>query len=829
MTTKLLDASAPAGFAISIDPSRLLTSPLAGSLLGVEVCGDFYARDGFRFVGTAASASHALLEAELQKFRALFKLNQAAAAKSYIRIGYDEHVRLRPDDIKESIAHLSNPRARIVHELFWPHVSEEMFGRLKQGRRLDCERTARELSEAAARADGLERAIFHHALAIIHHNLAIAHELAFAAGEADWSEQHWTSALSYWSDTLASEHFWDYLRGRIEAFDDPRLKPDDVALLRGQLPGILLGFHVIFARAYARAEAHAACTRHLDFINRCALAHEAKHEALTSAIRALLSTRLEPLERRVEAELLERAERLDRQEFRRICDPVLAEAQAARAYLTDALSLPEELARLAEFDRLSEKVLGALGGKLDYTKDDRARCLLYSSLVTKKMLGLPLSSSMRRRLEQSRQRDAEMLYSGLLPAGADLPDPSRCWFVEDEEPDPDASLIFPVYRVTSREVKVDYLTGSAGINVGFERRDVLVPRSAYAKAVHEGRLKLEEIPERRLDDQCKGMLKRISYLEGKVEEAARESADERDAAISQSEAHTSELVAEHERRTAVQLRAEQDELERVRREVDGLIEAERVRCDHSIAEAERRAQPQLARTRLAHDRVLEANRGLRGAPRLELPVFAAASVVLWTTAQALGLWHLASWLGSVPVQSALVIALCVVLSLVAGRMVRGRRVVAATRALAEPRHAFAAEVARLKRESTQRVAKFERRLKEAEDRLRSSADAAATERYLMVEDGRRRVEKIRREYDDEIEKLRRTTAAEVEPLRARVMAHVQGKPKSAEKQFPAYVGAKAAGFDDGTEPSSYEMQMTYAERQEALSRLRVFEGLRGRY
>jgi hypothetical protein len=517
MVTKVSDTLTPAEAvpprgAVGIDFARVLALPLANPLLGVEVCGDFYARDGFRFVGTCAAAGQEQLEAESQKFRSLFKLNPAAAARSCIRTGYDEHLRLGAEDIRESLTHLYNPRARLVHELFWPHVPDEIFVRIRLGRELNCRPVARELAEAAARTNGRERAILGHALAVIYHNLAIAHELSFAAGEADWSDEYWSRALAHWAETLASDYFWDYLHERVAGFDDPRLKADDVATLRRQLPAVLLGFHVQFARAYARAESRAACSRHLTFISRSGMAEEVQRESLQAAIRALTVARLEPLERRLEGEVLSHVGRFARQEFSRVCGPILTEARAAQSYLTEELALPEELARLAEFDLLCTKLLSALNGKLDYSMDDGPRCLLYCILLVNKMLDLPLSSATRRKLEQARQRDIETLYRELPPADGKL-DPTRCWFLTGEESDPDASITLPVYKITNREVQVDYLRGSAGLNVAFEKRRVLVPRSSRAQATHENRLKVEDLPEESLDDTSKQLLTQIRGLE----------------------------------------------------------------------------------------------------------------------------------------------------------------------------------------------------------------------------------------------------------------------------------------------------------------------------
>jgi len=106
---------------------------------------------------------------------------------------------------------------------------------------------------------------------------------------------------------------------------------------------------------------------------------------------------------------------------------------------------------------------------------------LYCLLTTKKLLTLPVTPGMRRKLEQSKRSDTEILYRDFITSPDEI-DPTRCWFADDEEADPAASLEFPIYKITNREVTVNSLQGSAGISVKWLTRKVLVPRSRLAAA-----------------------------------------------------------------------------------------------------------------------------------------------------------------------------------------------------------------------------------------------------------------------------------------------------------------------------------------------------------
>lgn len=487
-TAKALDVVAPEGVppqsaALQIDMARVLMMPLGCQLLGVDLSAGLYLRNGFRFIGTRASIDEPGLESAAQRFRNLFRMNRAAATRFLIQTGYDAHTQLEADEVEECLSHLQNPRQRILDELFWPHVPDDLFASIKSNSHLAGPLAVQALAEDLNQSSGRANVLAKHALALVYHNQAIAHEIAFAAGKAEWSAEHWTNALSYWSEVLESELFWDYLCERVVSFDDPRISRDDVGLLRAQLPAAILGFNTLFARTYAKAAANTACQGHLAVINHCGLRASAREGALQSTVRALAAAQFEPVVNKVDAKLLGASSKLNRKPFDAICAPLLDEVFAVRRYLAEDLDLPGNLVEMSEFDRVCEKLLSAINGKINYDNDDRLRSILFSTLITRKMLSLPLSQVMRQKLEKSIRSDAEIVYRGLLTSSTS-PDPTQCWFLEGELADPDASIELPLYKVTSREVKVDFFQETGGVSVRYESRNVLVPRCREAEARH---------------------------------------------------------------------------------------------------------------------------------------------------------------------------------------------------------------------------------------------------------------------------------------------------------------------------------------------------------
>ena len=475
----------PQSSLIASDPDRFLASSLGTSLLGMDVTLDVYARNGFRLLGIPARADHIQTERALQRFRSMYRLSPERALAARVQTGYDAHVLLDQEDIKKLLSNLQDPRYRIISELFWAYVSDDLLEQLIE----DEEAALSELRDTSNRSTGLDRALALHALATIYHNKALAHELVFAAGEAEGTDAYWQQALAHWAEIIASEVFWDYLRDRAAGFDHPNLQPDDITILREQLPEIILKFNARLAETYIRANQSDQCALHVGFIAEARLPESSKRAILSDLVKTVVFVQLEPLAQIVESELLAVSGKMSRSTFEETCSFVLEEAARIRTYLSQDLNLPPQTVEEAEFDSFTQLIVKALDSKIDYQTKERQRELLYSSQVLKKLLAFPLSPAHRRKIEYLVMRDGEHIYGDLLEKkqdGSNLIDHTKCWFMEDEEADPDASLIRSVYKITNREVQVDHLRQTGGIRVHYETRVIFVPRSTYAAAVHGG-------------------------------------------------------------------------------------------------------------------------------------------------------------------------------------------------------------------------------------------------------------------------------------------------------------------------------------------------------
>lgn len=653
--------------------ARLLSSPLGGELLKVEVNADVYAADGFRFLASPAHLERAQMEGKSQRLRNILKVSPERARSGYVRLGYESHLDL--DEVEVYLSRLLNPRDRLIWELFWPHLSPRHFAPIEEEKRIFSPALASQLSSVTLSGRDEERVLATHALAIAHHNQAISEELAFAAGRGSGGEEHWQRALAFWAAVLDSEAFWSYLRRRAEGYDDPRCRADDVDRLRDDLPAVLLGFNALFAQAYAKADHPEGTARHVALIRGCPLPEAARDAVLRSLVKKAAEVSLEPLRHRVQKDLKDHSEKKTYQSFDKVCKPMLDEADSIRSYLLGACGFPEEMVDSSDFDRLCDAVLEALNSGIDYKSDDRVRTILYSSLVAKRLLSLPLSPRQRRRIEQSIANDRRLLYQDFLDGNQEI-DHTRCGFMAGEEADPASSFVFPVHKVTD----------TSGGTIRWQTTSILVPRSRLAAAIHDGKVDLEALagsPGEDLAPSSGGVLgeslrDRIRSLGARLrhdlvgfDETARREREELELRVEKAEAKLGAKVA-----------AEKKRHEEFRRQAKAEI-------DRKVAAAEREVAA-------VKDRVA----GLRGGWRIELPVVAAAFPLIAAMAWVLlpgfsvgDLW----WCG----------AGSLLAGGLGGRLIRGHRIAVAAAVVTRLIDEKAAELTKADRERRERVEELE--------------------------------------------------------------------------------------------------------------------------
>lgn len=727
--------------------ARLLSSPLGGELMKVEVNADVYAADGFRFLASPAHLERAKMEGKAQRLRNILRVSPERARNGYVRLGYEAHLDL--DEVEVYLSRLLNPRDRLIWELFWPHLPPRHFAPIEEEKRIFSPALASQLSTVTRSGREEERVLATHALAIAHHNQAISEELAFAGGGGPGGEEHWRRALAFWAVVLDSEAFWSYLRRRAEGYDDPRCRADDVDRLRDDLPAVLLGFNALFGEAYAKANHPEGTARHVALIRGCPLPEAARDAVLRSLVKKAAEVSLEPLRHRVQKDLKDHSKKRTYQGFDKVCKPMLDEADSTRSFLLGACGFPEEMVDSSDFDRLCDTVLEALNSGIDYKNDDRVRAILYSSLVAKRLLSLPLSSRQRRRIEQSIANDRRLLYQDFLDGNQEI-DHTRCGFMEGEEADPASSFVFPVHKVTD----------TSGGTIRWQSTSILVPRSRLAAAIHDGKVDLdslagstgEDLPPTSGGVLGESLRDRIRRLRVRVrrdlvgfDESARREREELERRVEKAEAKLGAKIA-----------AEKKRHEERRRQAKAEI-------DRKVAAAEREAA--VVKGRVA---------GLRGGWRIELPVVAAVFplivVMSWVLLPGLsaGAW---GWCG----------AGSVLAGLLAGRLIRARRIAEAESVVTRLIDEKAAELTKADRESQQRVEELE----------------AATGKELGPT--RAKLDKIARR-------------------RGEILSRHLPRPASEQDRFAPLKNSQKQGYKSGARPSQSDIQAINRREMEKFRR-----------
>lgn len=750
--------------------TRLLSAPLGVSLFGIALPADIYVRNALRVLGLNSSIDDAALERAAQRFRNLQRLGRGERSADGAQMG------IRPRDALESVALLEDPRHRLSTELFCPYLSDQEL------RAPPAEGSARGGDPPATRA------LVTHALAIVHHSRVIQKESAGAG--ADELMPAWRRALDLWSQVAASEPFWAHFLQRAEALDDPRLRSEDVVDARRRLPQVILAWNQLFLSACAKAADQVGVDRHLELMHGCSFPRDDRAAALRRATGDLAKIRLGPLVDQLR-QATSGTVKLKRRQAGEALQPALLEAQALRDHLVERVpSSPGEGLELPEYDALAEAALEVVSGeKLDYS-DEQQRVLVFSATATRKLLELPISGAMRRRVDAALQSDLKILYRGFVPAWNGT-DACRCWFLPAEEADADASILLPVYKIGSVR----------GASVRWEARQVVVPRSRRAKQVHEGKAAVPDLVELAGSTRDAKTLDLIARIRRIDEEAGAQASREREfmeAEKRAAEAAQAAALWQHEQVAAAQAARDREHLDAVQRAHQGRVQAEQRRHGKALETARATARPRIAEAEQVYRSVADLNRGVLG-------LLKAPPAVLGLVSLAIGavIFTAAKTLPGAAVGAA---ALSAVLIALGGLVeARNRRVAAARRPLEAAKATLVAEEEGVAREHKEALGRLEWQARDegAEAKAREAARSAEAERIRSQ--GVARVADIQRAGRTALEAIESKTVAATKGLRAELDVRFKPKPQSESKAFPAYRKALAEGYKEGARPSEQEV------------------------
>jgi hypothetical protein len=784
----------------SSEASRLLLSMLRPTLLGERIPADFYARNGFRFLGVPASIDASELSMQFQQFRNLLHLDPTRTREHCIRTIRDGH--LDAEAILAAVAKLENPSHRFVAELFWPHLPEDEFCEIRSGRELGSPALLQRFAPDGS--TGATRALRVHFSALARHCIALQEECAFLEGGPPPPDGSWKSAIDAWRRLWATDEFWQYMRERVKALDDPRVHREDVDRARADLPHVVLGLQELLAGKYSAAEDYANCVRHLALIRTSGFPDDVVHAATWNAVKRVAGTRLEDLHGRARQTFESLADKVSRDKFEAVAGPILREAHDIRALLSERLMLTDDLLEQSTFDQLAQGILDAVNKKLDYQGDERERNILFSSRVGKRLLSLPLSGKVRRAVEQSLQDDNRILYSQFYTDPSGWPTSLECFFLPGAEADPDASIAISMYRITERKIEVDRIQRSAGLRLFWDRATLLVPRSTCAMAAGSSGTAEVEIPEAEYKPAQRAAAVQLKALRSELDAVQAEITKQR----------TAETRAEEQRQKAELRVVEEREAARVTEAEAALATANRNEAEQ-IKTEEQRLESENERMATAHEPGLEAARVRVAATRERLQRGTSFLLIEIPLALLGTLSLLLMRIGPYVV----IVAGALVFAFLASSVIRRACGLLAAYPLHAAARALEREKAACLAESSSRRLAIQAEAAKVTGRWKSLLSSVESEKNAILEASRQRAEELTGRLDERAGRATAEFQQKERKLRSQLVRKAKVLKESQKGEFPAYRAARKKGFKEGSRPSSVEFEMTESEKAEARMRL----------
>lgn len=768
------------GLIHSPEVARLLRTVLAPTLLGERLQMDFYARNGFRFLGVPAWFDPESLALRCQQFRNGLRVNVEFARRHAIRTIDDGH--LDAEAFLAAVAKLESPRHRFCAELFWPHVSESEFAAIQKVGRLDSLKLLQEFKPNGHK--GAARAHYLQVNALTYHCLAIEAEFAFLEKRAAAPQGHWEDAIRAWRELWGSDEFWRYMAGRVENMDDPRLKKEDANTARAELPHVILAPQEVFAAKYAETENYEACVRHLSLIAQSGFPEAIVRAATWNAVKRVAGAKLEDLCKRTKQAFGEIKERVHRSGFETVAGPFLLEALSIRDLLLRRLGLAESMLEQSAFDDFADIARMAADAKLKFDGTERQRTILYFSRFLKHLMEMPLSATVCRAIEQTIRQNNHHLYSRFGVEAAALPQVLECFFLKGAESDPEDSVVIPMYRITDRRVEVDKARGTFQTRVFWDSNQILIPRSQQAKQAH-GRLA--------------DLLQKLTKDHNESQAALRTRYESQITAV---EAHKEAELRDLKERFESRMDEANAALQRIDRAEKEALNAEATSSLHRRKSIE--SAPALSAARSHEMQTRKSLAGIGGALKIEIP----AAILLFL---AFSFWLEFGVLSAI---------LGIVSAVVAGKVVRTRLETKAASAWAAAEAQLDRAIQAWRRDSESRVAAIRARFAQDRKQPRSVLDGNAHQKLAIAEAGRRQIEEIHKQRDQESALLREQSDRQAGVLKSQIVQQEPAKQLAEYQQFPGYQVALKKGYREGEDPSPSEMAMTSAERAQGLLMLR---------
>lgn len=426
-----------------------------------------YRKNLFRVLGIPVTATPQDVRRRQKRLDMARKLGTGAAADGQGLLGLRDP---SEEDIRAALERLSDPRSRLLDEMFW-------FWPIDGEAATDPGLTALERGDvqgafdawASGSGNANQDMVKAHNRAVLNHMIALDLSAWMATGPDTETrtapfqapelkaETIWKEALSGWRTIVGSEPFRQRLEQRADELNDPQLTTESVRRIRVTLPDALTKINACLALEAAERGDDRVARRYAVIVGWAASAPDGKNEALRTA--------LVPIRHRIES-LCEQSKKLatdDAKQGARAASEVLEQTKPLLRSM-DLLLAEHDITRSATHDAIAEAVLKCLIEYGNQTEDWREVVRLLDAAIT-----VAAGEIQKARLEENRK-------TALSNHQVDL-----CHYCEKEKGDPKKVIKVQMYGDVNRTPNY----ASNTVNVTWRHRTIEVPRCEKCASIHQ--------------------------------------------------------------------------------------------------------------------------------------------------------------------------------------------------------------------------------------------------------------------------------------------------------------------------------------------------------
>jgi hypothetical protein len=358
------------------------------------------------------------------------------------------------------------------------------------------------------------------------------------------------------------------------------------------------------------------------------------------------------------------------------------------------------------------------------------------------------------------------------------------------------------------------MTKVTAANCRWESRQVLVPRSKLAAAIHAGKVSVDELAARQ-DERSRPLRdelqQALAQRDAAVRDLEQQAARQQDAARAEYERRAAQFdqhVAAQEQQ-AQRLIAQWEE--RTARDVA----TEEARCRQRMGQIREEHEPQIAAQREQVERESAAYRGPGGLLRGE----GLAAAVVLPVGLGVG-WGLTLVDGPLPLAGWQLAALGAALGAgcggVVGGLLRQGRLGRIRQPLVECEAARDRAGRAEAQQSQKRIAELRAQADRGTHSARQFLQQAKDRRTHDRDAHEQQVSHIRAHAAAAVTRTRQLADQQIDGVRRRLLALYQPRPSSAAKDFPLYRSALSQGYREGTDPPDREAQAAMSREWDKL-------------